>query len=165
MIVRKVCLVGTFAVGKTSLATRFLTNTFPGGYLPTVGVRVGSREVDLAAGDRAKLVVWDIAGHDELTTLSSTYLKGAAGIILVADGTRAITFLTALRLRRQSEAAVGAVPAVMILNKTDLPDDWEVADGVIADAKETGLQIFVTSAKTGDGVVDAFKAMAELVSA
>lgn len=165
MIVRKVCLVGTFAVGKTSLATRFLTSTFPGGYLPTVGVRVGSREVDLAAGDRAKLVVWDIAGHDELTTLSSTYLKGAAGIILVADGTRSNTFLSALRLRRQSEGVVGMVSAVIVLNKTDLPDDWEVADSAIAEAKESGLQIFGTSAKTGDGVIEAFKAMAELVSA
>ena len=165
MIVRKVCLVGTFAVGKTSLATRFLTNTFSGGYLPTVGVRVGSREVDLVAGDRAKLVVWDIAGHDDMSTLGSTYLKGSAGIVLVADGTRAATYLTALRLRRQAEATLGSVPAVLVLNKHDLPDDWEVSDGAIEEAKESGLQIFLTSAKTGDGVVEAFKAMAELVSA
>lgn len=165
MIVRKVCLVGTFAVGKTSLATRFLSSTFPSSYLPTVGVRVGSREIDLADGMRSKLVVWDIAGHDELTTLSSSYLKGAAGIILIADGTRANTFLTAIRLREQAQAILGMVPSVLVLNKTDLPDDWEVADGVIEEAKQSGLKIFLTSAKTGDGVEDAFKAMASLVSA
>jgi small GTP-binding protein len=165
MIVRKVCLVGTFAVGKTSLATRFLTNTFPGTYLPTVGVRVGSREIDLTGGARAKLVVWDIAGHDELTTLSTTYLKGAAGLILIADGTRANTFLIAQRLLEQARQGLGPVPAVVVLNKFDLPDDWEVAEAAVEELKHKGLQIFLTSAKTGDGVADAFKAMAELVSA
>jgi small GTP-binding protein len=165
MIVRKVCLVGTFAVGKTSLASRFLSNTFPGGYLPTVGVRVGSREIDLEAGMRAKLVVWDIAGHEALTTLSSTYLKGAAGIILVADGTRANTFLSALHLHEQVQASIGQVPAVLVLNKIDLPDDWEVTDQAIEAAKQTGLRIFRTSAKIGEGVVEAFEAMAKLVSA
>lgn len=164
MIVRKVCLVGTFAVGKTSLATRFLTNTFPGTYLPTVGVRVGSREIDLTAGSRVKLVVWDIAGHDELTTLGANYLKGAAGLILVADGTRVTTFLTAQRLFEQATAAIGSVPAVLLLNKRDLPDDWEISDSSIEEVTQKGLQVFLTSAKNGDGVADGFKALAEMVS-
>lgn len=164
MIVRKVCLVGTFSVGKTSLATRILTNTFPGAYLPTVGVRVGSREIELAAGSRAKLVVWDIAGHDELTTLGANYLKGAAGLILVADGTRATTFLTAQRLLEQATTALGPVPAVLLLNKHDLTDDWEIDQSAIEEVKRGGIQIFMTSAKNGDGVADGFKALAELVS-
>ena len=160
MLVRKVCLVGVFAVGKTSLATRFLSNAFPGTYLPTVGVRVGSRELDLPDSSRAKLVVWDIAGADDLTTLSSTYLKGASGLVLVADGTRLPTYRAALKLQQQCQTVVGNVPAVILINKQDLPDEQEVSVDDIRQIRESGVQVFLTSAKTGDGVLAAFTALA-----
>ena len=74
---RKVCMLGEFGVGKSSLVARFLRNTFDEKYLTTVGVKVDSREVALDDGRSLKLVLWDIAGKNALDALNQNYLRGA----------------------------------------------------------------------------------------
>ena len=76
---RKICMLGDFGVGKTSLVARFVRNTFSDSYLTTVGVKVDSKEVALANGQTQKLVVWDIAGKSALDALNLSYLRGASG--------------------------------------------------------------------------------------
>lgn len=87
-LARKICLLGDFAVGKTSLVSRFVRNTFSEKYLTTVGVKVDSRALELADGRALKLVVWDLAGKSELDSMNRSYIRGASGLMLVADGTR-----------------------------------------------------------------------------
>lgn len=156
---RKVCLLGDFAVGKTSLVGRFVRNTFSDKYLTTVGVKVDTREVALPAGN-VKLVVWDIAGRSALDTLDKSYLRGASGLLLVCDGTREATFRSALYLQMQSKSLLGDVPAVIMVNKLDLADRWEVTPLMVNECRKTN-PVFETSALTGDGVEAAFAALAE----
>jgi hypothetical protein len=162
-VARKICLLGDFGVGKTSLVARFVRNTFSDNYLTTVGVKVDSREVATPAGPR-KLVVWDIAGKSALDTVSQTYIRGASGLVLVADGTREATLRSALYLQVQARTTLGEVPAVLLVNKLDRVDDWEIKPATLAELRRT-LPVFETSARTGDHVEAAFGALAERLPA
>jgi hypothetical protein len=106
-----------------------------------------------------KLVVWDIAGKSALDTLNQSYLKGASGLILVVDGTREPTLRSALYLQMQANTVLAGVPAVLLVNKLDLIDKWEILPATIAELRKT-LPVFETSARSGDGVEAAFAALA-----
>jgi len=86
MIKKKICMVGDFSVGKTSLTQKFVNNVFSEKYLTTIGVKIDTVEVN-----ETKLIVWDVAGRDSLSPINASYLVGAAGVVLVADGTRPST--------------------------------------------------------------------------
>ena len=87
MIQKKVCMLGASAVGKTSLVGRFVQGIFSDKYLTTVGVKIDKKKVSLDSGEMT-LMLWDIYGQDEFQTIRDTYLRGATGYLLVADGTR-----------------------------------------------------------------------------
>ena len=124
---RKISLLGDFAVGKTSRIARSVRNTFSDTYLTTVGVRVDSKAMLLDDDLQMRLVLWDIAGANTLDQLRSNYVIGAAGILLVADGTREDTVDTALDLRAQAWRLLGReIPSVLVLNKSDLADPWTI---------------------------------------
>jgi small GTP-binding protein len=159
---RKVCLLGDFAVGKSSLVARFVRNTFSDKYLTTVGVKVDSRIVDLGDDRSVKLVVWDLAGKAELDSLNRGYIRGAHGVLLVADGTREASLRAALYLWMQSQKQLPGVPVVMLVNKLDLIDRWEVSAADVARLRES-LPTFRTSARDGDGVEDAFAMLARAI--
>lgn len=157
-VAKKICMLGDFGVGKTSLVGRFVRNTFSDKYLTTVGVKVDSKLVELD-GKALKLVVWDIAGKSALDTLNQSYLKGASGLILVVDGTREPTLRSALYLQMQANTVLAGAPAVLLVNKLDLIDKWEILPATIAELRKT-LPVFETSARSGDGVEAAFAALA-----
>lgn len=158
-VARKVCLLGDFAVGKTSLVGRFVHSTFSEKYLTTVGVKVDSKRVELAQGNAVKLVVWDLAGKAELDSLNRSYIRGAHGLMLVADGTRAASLRAALYLWMQAQKQLAGVPVVMLVNKLDLIAQWEVSTDDVARLQQS-LPTWRTSAKDGDGVEDAFAELA-----
>ena len=158
-IAKKVCMLGDFGVGKTSLIARYVRNTFSDKYLTTVGVKVDSKLVS-AGGAELKLVLWDIAGKSALDTLNETYIKGSSGVILVCDGTRESTLRAAAYLQMQVRSLLDDIPAVMLINKLDLVEKWEIAPKTIAELRKT-MPLFETSAMTGDGVEAAFAALAE----
>jgi small GTP-binding protein len=162
-IAKKVCMLGDFGVGKTSLVARFVRNTFSDKYLTTVGVKVDSKLVQ-AAGAELKLVLWDIAGKSSLDGLNETYVKGASGVIVVCDGTRESTLRSAAYLQMQIRGLLGPIPAVMLINKLDLVDKWEIAPKTIEELRKT-MPLFETSAMSGDGVEAAFTALAEALLA
>ena len=159
---RKVCLLGDFGVGKTSLVARFVRNTYSDKYLTTVGVKVDSKLVERPGGT-VKLVIWDIAGKSALDLLNQSYLKGASGVMLVCDGTREPTLRSALYLLMQARSTLGDPKAVLLVNKLDLVDRWEILPHTVAGLRET-MPVFETSARTGDGVEAAFAALAELLA-
>ena len=87
MLQKKICMLGGFGVGKTSLVSRFVSSMFSDKYLTTVGVKVDKKTVPIDSGEMT-LMLWDIYGQDEFQTVRDSYLRGASGYLLVADGTR-----------------------------------------------------------------------------
>ena len=153
---RKICILGDFAVGKTSLVSCFLHNQFSRKYLTTIGVRVDVKEVSLPDGTPYKLAVWDVAGTDAPTGLFLRYLRGSSGYLLVADGTRAGTLDRALKLREAVESHLDVLPFVGLINKADLAGQQEIDAARLAplrDANEIWLQ---SSALSGANVEHAF---------
>ncbi|MBX3701217.1 MAG: GTP-binding protein [Dokdonella sp.] len=154
----KVCLLGDFGVGKTSLVARFVRSTFAAKYLTTVGVKVDSKEVSRPGRDPVKLVLWDIAGSNALDGVSASYLRGAAAVLLVADGTREATLAAALDLLMQARTLLPSAAAVLAVNKFDLVERWEVGPPTLAQLRRS-LPVIETSAATGIGVEQAFAAI------
>lgn len=155
MIQKKICMLGATGVGKTSLVSRFVLSVFSDKYLTTIGVKVDKKPVTVD-GTEVTLLLWDIYGQDEYQTVRTSYLKGASGYLLVADGTRQLTVDTARELQKTAQGVVGPVPFVLVLNKTDLSSEWRLDDKALYKMAEEGWTIIKTSAKTGEGVEDAF---------
>lgn len=160
MLQRKICMLGAFSVGKTSLVRRYVTGVFSEAYMTTVGVKIDKKSIELG-GRTLDLILWDLAGEDEVSTIRLSYLRGSAGYLVVADGTRRVTLEVARSLQQRVEAELGRPPFVVLLNKNDLVDDWQVSQDEIAALAEGGWSIRTTSAKTGEGVEDAFRELAE----
>jgi small GTP-binding protein len=161
---KKICMLGGFSVGKTSLVKRFVSSAFSESYLTTVGVKIDKKTVDL--GDRTvNLILWDVAGEDDVSTVRMSYLRGSAGYVLVADGTRLSTLEVALSLRARVEAELGALPFVLLLNKSDLQDQWAIDSAKMDELRQTGWSVRPSSARTGEGVEDAFTELAARVTA
>ncbi len=148
-------MVGDFSVGKTSLTQKFVNNVFSEKYLTTIGVKI-----DTAIVGETKLIVWDVAGRDSLSPINSSYLVGAAGIVLVADGTRSNTVNDLSSIWDTVKSRIGEVPVVVALNKADL-DDWSVTDQSYSFFSEKGWDVFSTSAKNDQNVSEIFKILVE----
>jgi small GTP-binding protein len=162
VIQKKVCMLGGTAVGKTSLVSRFVHSIFSDRYLTTIGVKIDKKSIK--TGDQeVDLILWDLYGEDEFQKMRTSYLRGAAGYLLVIDGTRRETLDMALNLRDSAERTIGRVPFVLVVNKADLAARWEVDDGMLSDLAKRGWSIFRTSAKTGEGVDEAFGALTRAV--
>jgi len=155
MMQLKLCMVGTFAVGKSSLVRRYLQSEYSEQYHTTVGVKIDTKDVGIGA-DATRMVIWDLAGEDAFCRLHGTYLRGCAGYLLVADGTRRRSLDTALDLNTQIEAALGPLPFVLVLNKEDLATEWEIPEERIAALEGRGIRVLRSSAKNGDGVAAIF---------
>lgn len=163
MLQKKICMLGGFAVGKTSLVRRFVQSIFSENYLTTVGVKIDKKSV--AFPDKTvDLILWDLAGEDDIGSFRVSYVRGATGLVLVVDGTRPATLGVALTLRERAEAEFGAMPFVLLFNKSDLTDRWAIADGEIDELKQRGWQIYLTSALSGEHVDDAFRQLASMVA-
>lgn len=164
-VTSKVCVVGDFAVGKTSTVERFVNNHFSEKYLTTVGVKIDTKEVALPEhGVTQKMVLWDVAGKEIFGDIEMAYLRGASGYIFVADGTRSATIYVAKNLRKEIEARYGPRPFVLLLNKSDLKSAWEVSDALLEELRSENDHVFVTSAKTGDDVEEALTTLATLIT-
>jgi small GTP-binding protein len=157
----KICMIGGTAVGKSSLVNRYMNSIFEERYETTIGVKIQARR--LQRGDRTlDLVLWDLSGEDEFQSVQPSYVRGAAGYLLVIDGTRRETFDTAIALQKRIRATIGDAAFVVVLNKIDLAARWDLAAEATAALARRGWVVVRTSAKTGEGVDVAFE---RLVSA
>lgn len=159
MIQKKICMVGAFGVGKTSLVARFVQTLFSEKYQTTVGVKIDKKVVSVGP-EEVTLVVWDLAGEDALTQVRPTHLRGASGYILVVDGTRRSTLDTARSLHDRAQEATGDVPFVLVVNKTDLRDEWEINEQDMTECSSRGWSVMTASAKTGETVERLFLELA-----
>lgn len=151
-------MVGDFSVGKTSLTQKFVNNVFSDKYLTTIGVKIDTAEID-----DTKLIVWDVAGRDSLSPINASYLVGAAGVVLVCDGTRENTVSGLMDIWATVKKRIGDVPVVVALNKVDM-GDWSVDPEAKTTFVNQGWQCFETSAKDGRNVESLFKALVTLIN-
>jgi small GTP-binding protein len=152
-------MLGSFAVGKTSLVRRFVESLFSETYQTTVGVKVDKKVIDLN-GVPVTLVLWDIQGVEESEPLRRSYLRGTHGYLLVCDGTRGETLAHCLELADKTRAAIGDAPSILLINKADLRDQWEIPTQVLDGLRGKGWRIMETSAKDGRNVEEAFQLLA-----
>lgn len=160
IIQKKVCMLGASRVGKTSLVRRFVESIFSDKYHQTVGVKI-DRKVVAVGNDTVGLMLWDLQGEAEDQAFRPQYLRGAAGLLAVADGTNQATLEPALRLIETARTALGAVPHVLLLNKRDLEAEWALPKAEMARLQERGHAVIMTSAKSGEGVEEAFRLLTE----
>jgi len=160
MIQKKVCMVGAFATGKTSLIARFIKSIYSEIYQTTVGVKIDKKSVNVRAQE-VHLMLWDIYGEDDFQKLRLSYLRGSSGYLLVVDGTRRPTLDKALDMQKKVEETIGSVPFILILNKFDLVDEWEIDGTVMSELSKKNWNVIKGSAKTGLGVEEAFIRLTE----
>lgn len=160
----KIVVVGDFGVGKTSTVARFVNNVFSDKYLTTVGVKIDTKELQLPDHDEVvKLVIWDVAGTDRFAHLELAYLRGAAGYLLVADGTRSASLESAISLKNEITENRGDLPFVLLANKCDLDELWEIPESRLDDLRCQGASVYVTSAKIGENVETALQELTTMM--
>ena len=160
MIKKKICLLGSLSVGKTSLIKQYVHGIFSEKYLTTVGVKIDRREVHSKAGT-ALLLIWDINGADTFQDLRPSHLRGSAGFLMVADGTRPATLDKALATAGSLESSLGKLPRLLLLNKCDLTEEWRLDETRLTALADNGWTILRTSAKNGQNVEYAFETLTE----
>lgn len=162
MMQKKICMLGSFAVGKTSMVRRFVESIFSETYHTTVGVKIDKKPIQID-GAQIDLVLWDLYGNDDFQKIRWSYFQGASGYLLVADGTRRATIDAAVELEERARAEIGPVPFILVINKVDLVEDWEFDPEMEARLAAKNWTILRSSAKTGQGVEEAFSRLARRI--
>jgi small GTP-binding protein len=159
MISKKMCVLGAFSVGKTSLVERYVHSIFSEKYLSTIGVKISKKVIDVD-GTEVTLVLWDMEGEDDYSEINFSYLRGAMGVFIVADGMRRETLDIAMHIRGIVLKLAPDIPHIMIINKADLKAEWEIQTQDIEKIRQQGVSVIETSAKTGQTVDAAFTDLA-----
>ncbi|MBX2818217.1 MAG: GTP-binding protein [Rhodothermaceae bacterium] len=155
-------MLGSFAVGKTSLVRRFVSGIYSEDYITTIGARVEKKCITIE--DRPlNLLVWDLNGEDKFQKLNMDYVQGSEGYLLVIDKTRPASLEVAHTLHQKAQIVLGDIPFILVINKSDLPDAWDAQEKEIEQLREQGWIIKTTSAKTGTGVDEVFESLARLI--
>lgn len=167
-ISKKICMVGDFSVGKTSLIRRFVDRQFSDQYLSTVGVKISRKIIKLEnvkEQDKLdlQLLIWDIEGHTKFKGIAPSYLQGSSGVILVADLSRQETIE---RLIEHLNLFLSVNPKgeiIVALNKVDLVDKEQLSQltkYVPPEVSQKVLGVYQTSAKAGNYVDEIFEKLA-----
>jgi len=163
MIKKKICMLGSFAVGKTSLVQQFVHSKFSDSYLTTIGVKIDQKIVNVN-GEEVNLLLWDIHGEDEFQKIPTSYLKGSSGYFLIMDGTRISTLEIIQKIKGMTDEVLSPeIPFILLINKADLKDNWEIQEEDIVEIQNNNWQIIETSAKTGEGVEKAFSELSKMM--
>jgi len=162
----KVAVVGDGRVGKTSLIKMFTQSSFKKEYIKTIGAQLSAyiKEID---ENKIKLLFWDIAGQDSFHFLRPSFFNNSKAAIIVFS-------LEENKLGKESFNHIsiwheeimkycGNIPIVVFANKVDLVDESNLnySDIQAIINKNDFLGYYITSAKTGKGVNEAFSAITE----
>ena len=166
---KKICLLGDFAVGKTSLVRRFVYSLFNDKYISTIGVKVSRKTVTVPRGDEIvhlTMMLWDLAGSEEFNQVRASYLRGAAGAVLVCDLTREETLNSLLTCADDLLSINPDAQFILAANKHDLADQQRIFPAQIeAVAADLDAPYYLTSAKTGEEVETLFRHLGRLLVA
>ena len=158
---KKVCLLGDFSVGKTSLIRRFVQGSFDERYLSTIGVKVDRKVMELTSADggvNLTLMLWDLAGGPDAGPVVPSYYRGAAGAVIACDLTRADTLAGVAKYAAGFRATNPTTRLVLAANKVDLVEERRMDDEELAAvSSELDAALFLTSAKTGEQVEAMFQ--------
>ncbi|KAF8328691.1 ras family-domain-containing protein [Cantharellus anzutake] len=158
----KIVLLGDQSVGKTSLITRFMYDTFDNTYQATIGIDFLSKTMYLE--DRTvRLQLWDTAGQERFRSLIPSYIRDSSVAIVVFDITNRASFLSTTKWIEDVRSERGSdVLIVLVGNKADLSDKRQVTlEEAQARSTELSLTMFMeTSAKAGHNVKSLFKKIA-----
>jgi len=165
----KVTIVGDGAVGKTSLIQKFTNDTFKTEYIKTIGAQFSVYDKKIE-GDKIKLLFWDIAGQDNFNFLKPSFFKESKAAIIVysleenklgEESFKHESFKHVHNWDNDIREYCGKVPVVIIGNKVDLVEekilDTSAIEKIVKEKNYLGY--FITSAKTGQGVIEAFNAI------
>src|SRR6266566_9115146 len=168
----KLCMAGEATVGKTSLIRRSVLDEYDDRYIATLGTKITKKVMSVQNPKGAGLVtvhaiLWDIMGTPTLRDLlKEAYYHGAEGIFAVADQTRKETLAALDAWARSIRSVAGDIPTFGLVNKKDLDPDPELAAGEVeAFFEKRGWPWLYTSAKTGVGVEEGFRRLAETILA
>lgn len=162
-LTKKVCLLGDFAVGKTSLVRRFVEGRFDERYLSTIGVKVDRKILHVTTprgGVELTLMLWDLAGSPNRQPVVPAYYRGASGAIIACDLTRPDTLSSLDHYAHEFLAANPRAALVLAANKSDLVEERHVdPEALAATALALDAPLFVTSARTGEQVEAMFQSL------
>ena len=157
----KISVIGDGQVGKTSLIKKFTQGTFEKDYVKTIGAQFSKFEKEIE-GDEIVLLFWDIAGQDDFIFLRPSFYKESGAAIIVFSleenelGKR--SFEHVINWHENLKKFCGDIPIIVFANKVDLINEENLDDSEIQKMVEQHdfLGYYLTSAKTGKGVYDAF---------
>jgi small GTP-binding protein len=156
----KTVIIGDSSVGKTCLLHRFTRDRFNVESSPTLGVEYVSTFADTPRGRRVELQLWDTAGQETFRTVTRGYYRSATVVYFVFDVAKRGSFAGLDRWRADfAEVAGSEFLAVLIANKTDLPEREIDAAEASQYAADNRMAYFECSAKTGANVADAFRSV------
>jgi len=157
----KLLLIGDSGVGKSCLLLRFADDTYTESYISTIGVDFKIRTIELN-GKTIKLQIWDTAGQERFRTITSSYYRGAHGIIVVYDITDQVSFNNVKQwLQEIDRYACENVNKLLVGNKSDLTNKRVVDTNTAKEfAESLGIPFLETSAKNATNVEQAFLTMA-----
>lgn len=158
-LISKVVLIGSIGVGKTSLVRQFVHSKFNEEYLSTIGVKVDKMTIQ-SNDTEVELLIWDLAGEIFISNLFEKYLSGASGIIGVYDVTRPSTQHQLIEIMDKLNLSKDFENQIIIGNKIDLIEN-EIDH---LELKKTYKYDYLTSAKTGKYVKDAFYHIANIIT-
>jgi small GTP-binding protein len=168
VIKAKICLIGAFAVGKTSLIERFVHSRFDEKYLTTIGVKISQKLLPPVENPKTgnfvqhHFLVWDIAAMEKFDTVAKNYYRGATGALAVIDLTRIETILILEEICDKFYSVCPKAELIMVGNKSDLFDS---SPGTLQQLQKTAATLstsyLLTSAKTGENVENVFKRLSE----
>lgn len=154
---KKVTLVGSFGVGKTSLFHRYIDDSFSENYLSTLGVQIKKKTVSLPNGTQVSLILWDTEGVDTLLHGRSSYLLGSHAFVYVFDLTRIETYKeinTQIDFLRKNHPNI---TIKIVGNKLDAVNEEKAIESLTTHNVKFD---YLTSAKSGTKVEDLFNEIA-----
>jgi len=161
----KIVLIGDSGVGKSNLLSRFTRNAFTDDEKTTIGVEFATRVIPMASGRNVKMQVWDTAGQERYRAITNAYYRGALGALLCYDITSYSSFSNIARwLSELRDHANRDVVLLVVGNKLDDEANREVSEEQAKQlSEELALPLIETSAKSGEGVNEAFEDVAKRI--
>ncbi|KAH7822905.1 Rab2d [Monocercomonoides exilis] len=158
--VLKYIVVGDMSVGKSCLLLQFLENRFNPAHDMTIGVEFGTRTVEVN-GDVVKVHIWDTAGQESFRSITKSYYRGAIGALLVYDISRRVTFDHLIRwMDDLQKYCTNDLVIALVGNKSDLEIREVPREEGEHFAQDHDMLFYETSAKTAEGVEEAFLGLA-----